>query len=196
MDYSANKKYQSIIATGKTLFWKYGLKRVSIEEICKEAPVSKMTFYKFFPNKLELAKKIIEDLMMDAQQQFKTILELDAPFEIKVEQMMKMKMEGTVDLSAEFLNDIYKHPENGLLASMEKLSTQSHHAFVTFLEDAQQRGDIRNDVKIDYIVYQLNVLSQSVNDEQLQAHYNTPNDLIMEGMRFFFYGIMPNSCKQ
>ena len=51
---TTNPKYLDIFKTAKDLFWKYGIKRVSIEEICKEAKVSKMTFYKFFPNKIEL----------------------------------------------------------------------------------------------------------------------------------------------
>jgi len=58
-----NIKYQAIFKTGKVLFWKHGIKRVTIEEICTEADVSKMTFYKFFPNKIELAKKLIQQIL-------------------------------------------------------------------------------------------------------------------------------------
>ena len=56
-----NKKYKQIIATSKELFWKFGIKRVTVEEICSQAHVSKMTFYKFFPNKIELAKIILKN---------------------------------------------------------------------------------------------------------------------------------------
>ncbi|MDH5400751.1 MAG: TetR/AcrR family transcriptional regulator, partial [Cyclobacteriaceae bacterium] len=59
-DITQNRKYQAIFETAKELFWKYGIRRVTIEEICKEAGVSKMTFYKFFPNKVALANTILE----------------------------------------------------------------------------------------------------------------------------------------
>ena len=49
----SSKKYQDIKKKGKELFWKYGTKRVTVEEICREAGVSKMTYYKFFKNKNE-----------------------------------------------------------------------------------------------------------------------------------------------
>ena len=62
MDTSSNPKKNQILHTSKELFWKFGFKRVTIEEICKEAGVSKMTFYKFFPNKLELAKTILDKI--------------------------------------------------------------------------------------------------------------------------------------
>ncbi|MBE9509365.1 MAG: TetR family transcriptional regulator, partial [Bacteroidetes bacterium] len=34
-----NQKFQQIITTAKELFWKFGIKRVTIEEICQEANV-------------------------------------------------------------------------------------------------------------------------------------------------------------
>ena len=67
-------KYQNVIETGKKLFWKYGIKRVSIEEICKEANVSKMTYYKFFQNKNELVKTIYKNVMEDGMNQLETII--------------------------------------------------------------------------------------------------------------------------
>ena len=189
-DYSKSKKYQDVLATGKELFWKYGLKRVSIEEICKEASVSKMTFYKYFPNKIELAKHILGDIMKQALTQFKEVLDSEDTFEKKVEQMMLMKMEGTKHLSTEFLNDIYKQPENGLLAYMESHSKESQELFIDFLKDAQVKGDIRSGIKVEFIIYQMNLMIQTVNDKTLLDRYKSPNELIMENMRFFFYGLM------
>ncbi|RKY44359.1 MAG: TetR/AcrR family transcriptional regulator, partial [Candidatus Neomarinimicrobiota bacterium] len=43
---SSKKKIDKIVETGKKLFYRYGIKKVSVEEICKEAGVSKATFYK------------------------------------------------------------------------------------------------------------------------------------------------------
>jgi len=51
MKTTSNPKREQILTTGKELFWKFGFKRVTIEEICKEAGVSKMTYYKFFTTK-------------------------------------------------------------------------------------------------------------------------------------------------
>ncbi|MBR8537981.1 TetR/AcrR family transcriptional regulator [Carboxylicivirga sediminis] len=191
-DIAKNRKYQAALSTGKKLFWKYGLKRVSIEEICKEASVSKMTFYKYFPNKIELAKSILKGIMEQAMEQFEELINSDLSFEQKVEQMMHMKMEGTKELSVEFLNDIYANPDNGLLAFMQKYSEQSTSIFAEFLKQAQHNDEIRKDVSIDFILYQMNLMTQTVNDQTLLAKYNSPGELIMENMRYLFYGMMPN----
>ncbi len=55
-----NHRYVQVLAAARELFWKHGLKRVTVEEICREAGVSKMTFYKFFPNKVTLAKAVYD----------------------------------------------------------------------------------------------------------------------------------------
>ena len=54
MSVTSSPKKEQILKTGKELFWKYGFKLVTIEEICKEAGVSKMTYYKYFTNKITI----------------------------------------------------------------------------------------------------------------------------------------------
>jgi AcrR family transcriptional regulator len=54
-----DQKLREILIAAKELFWKHGFKRVSIEEVCREANVSKMTFYKHFKNKIELIKYLL-----------------------------------------------------------------------------------------------------------------------------------------
>jgi hypothetical protein len=57
--------------------------------------------------------------------------------------------------------------------------------------DAQQRGDIRADIKPEFILYFLNKIVEMARDEDLERMYSTPQDLIMELTNFFFYGILP-----
>ncbi|MBK3516314.1 TetR/AcrR family transcriptional regulator [Carboxylicivirga marina] len=190
-DKNKSKKYQSIVATGKELFWRYGIKRVSLEEICKDASVSKMTFYKYFPNKIDLAKSILESILEESFEKFDLILESDSTFQNKVEQMLLMKMEGTKDISAEFLNDVYGNPDIGLHQLMEHAHKRSTKMFTRFLETEQEKGEIRSDIKIDFVIYQMNLMTQIVNDQTMLDKYDTPNQLIMESMRFLFYGLMP-----
>ncbi|NOZ62096.1 MAG: TetR/AcrR family transcriptional regulator, partial [Calditrichaeota bacterium] len=48
--------------TAQDLFFRYGIRRVTVEEICRTAGVSKMTFYKYFKNKIDLVKKLMEKI--------------------------------------------------------------------------------------------------------------------------------------
>lgn len=74
-----NKKYLEIQKTSRELFWKHGFRRVTIQEICEKAGVSKMTFYKYFPNKIELAKTIFTNEVEEGTEKFNRLIEEDIP---------------------------------------------------------------------------------------------------------------------
>ena len=91
-----NLKLNQIVETAYNLFMKFGIRRVSVEEICKEAGVSKMTFYKHFKNKSELAKHIINQIISEAEIKYRDLMAQDIPYSEKVKQMIhiKRKMNG------------------------------------------------------------------------------------------------------
>ena len=185
-----NEKHQQIISTGRTLFWKFGIKRVTIEEICREANVSKMTFYKHFKNKIDLVKCIIDQITEEATVKYQKIMAQDIPFEEKVLQSIHLKMEQTEDMSSEFFDDYYLHADPELSKFlMEKINYSLALVLKDYI-DAQKRGDIRKDIKPEFIMYFLNKMMDMVKDEQLVKTYEHPQDLIMEVTNFFFYGIM------
>lgn len=188
-DHSQNKKHQHILIAGKALFWKHGVKRVSVEEICSQAEVSKMTFYKFFKNKRELALAILEDTMGIALKKYKELIAKDCSFTDKVNTLLQMKMEGAKDLSQEFIMDIYQNPALNLLPYMEELGKKSLALTIEFLLDSQKKGFIRKGIKIDFILYYFNQMMAMTTDKDLLSKYEKPQDLIMEATEFFFYGI-------
>lgn len=186
-----SKKYQDIFNTAKDLFWKYGIKRVTIEEICKEAGVSKMTFYKFFRNKIELAKVILKIVIGNSLEKFEQIVNGDLDFHDKVKEMFLIKLESTKDISVEFISDIYKIQDANLHLIINEQRQKSLKIFVDFLIDSQKNGLIREDLRIEFILYYFEQMTHMMDNKDLVAKYDHPQDLIMESMRFLFYGLFP-----
>jgi len=186
-----SSKYHEIMGTAKTLFWKHGIRRVSVEEICKEAGVSKMTFYRFFPNKTELAKTVLRKVFEDSMVEYRELMASDIPFEEKVRSTLKMKFEGTRDISAELVKDIYSHPDPELGHYLEDRTREAWKEIFNDYSQAQQKGWIRKDLRITFLFYVLNKMQEMAVDEQLQAQYENTSDMIMEIANFFFYGILP-----
>ena len=102
MSNTSNPKRAQIFKTGRDLFWKYGFKRVTIEEICKEASVSKMTYYKFFPNKIELVKTIMDDILRVSMDKYKNIMASDIPYPEKVVALIHLKKDQIEHMSSEY----------------------------------------------------------------------------------------------
>ena len=68
-----SEKFEAILNAAKSLFWKHGIRRVTIEEICEVAGVSKMTCYKYFSNKTAIARYLIEDMFESGIKAYKEI---------------------------------------------------------------------------------------------------------------------------
>ena len=189
-------KRKKIIETGKELFWKHGIKKISVEEICKEANVSKMTFYKFFPNKIEFAQYILDNVIEESLVKFQEIVDSDISFTEKVKQLFVMKLEAAGDISKEFIEDMYKNPDSGLLAYMEKQGERSMKIFKQFIEDSKKKGLIRKDVKVEFILAYQKQLTLMMEDKELMNNYDHIHELIMESMEFLFYGIVERDVKK
>lgn len=188
---NVNDKYLAIITAGKNLFWKHGIKKVSVEEICKKAGTSRVTFYKYFPNKTDLALHLLNEIIDRAFKDYDEIMKSDLSFEQKVEGTIQLKLEGTRDFSMEFLHDIYSGEFPELSDFFMKTVQKSMKNIKDDYTEAQKDGLIRKDIKIEFILYFMNHLQNMISDPELEDLYDSTADLAGELVRFFFYGIMP-----
>jgi AcrR family transcriptional regulator len=187
-----NKKYNDLLKTARELFWKHGFRRVSVEEICKKAGVSKMTYYRLFPNKLELAKTVFDTVVDEGVQQFKNILAEKISSSEKIKKLVQMKLDGTNDISQEFLVDFYNCPELGLTSYIEEKTKKTWAVLLDDFRQAQQKGLFRRDMKPEFYFYMAQKLGEIYNDKKLSGLYHNHRELIMEIVNFFMYGISPH----
>ena len=190
------KKYYDIITTAKDLFWKHGFKRVTVEEICTRSNVSKMTFYKYFKNKTELAIQIIKDMFDENIKKINELMLSDISFEEKMKLQVRMKLEATNDISEEFVKDVYGDNDSEVKKYWEKMANDAIDIVINHYREAQNKGWMRKDIKIDFIIYVINKFFEFVNDDYLISKYDTMQDLIVEINKFFLYGILPYENKQ
>jgi len=184
-------KFKAIVNAAKSLFWKHGLRRVTIEEICQDAGVSKMTCYKYFSNKTAIAKYLIEVMFESGIIAYKEIYNSDIPYEEKVKKVLDLKMSNTHEMSQELLDDIYKNPDQELFETIETIKKRMIRIYLGDIRDSQKTGEIRSDVKPEFMLYFLNNLTEMLTDSRLVDIYPNPEQMISEVMTFFFYGIMP-----
>jgi AcrR family transcriptional regulator len=189
----SNRKYKSILATSRELFWKHGFRRITIQEICDKAGVSKMTFYKYFPNKIELAKTVFADEVNDGMVKFNSLMKEDIPADEKIKKMILYKAESTQNISREFIEDFYMGTEPELKEFVEQLTKEAWSNLRRDWERAQQNGIFRKDFKPDFLLHVSFSLVELMKDEKLAKLYNTPQELILEFTRFIAYGISPRS---
>jgi len=185
-----NPKMKHLVETAKELFFRYGIKRVSIEEICQESGVSKMTFYRYFPNKTAIAKYVLETIFAEGREIINNILAMDLPFEERVKKVLVTKMEYTDKYSREFIRDLMMGTDAELKKYVEGENKKSLTEIRKIFLDAQKKGEIRTDIKIDFIIYMMNVMREVFKDENLQKLYPDMASLMKDAFNFFYYGVL------
>ena len=184
-----NPKQAKLLQTAKRLFWKFGIKRVTIAEICREAQVSKMTFYKFYANKAKIAKAILSALTEKSMKKYRNIMQEDIAFSEKVKKVIQLKLENTTDISQELIKDIYDNKNLELSQLLEKKRQEHFQWVLNDFKKAAEEGHIRKNIKPQFILYFLNKLNEMMMDKHLLTFYKNEQELIMELTNFFFYGL-------
>jgi AcrR family transcriptional regulator len=195
-DLQKTSKYQDIAKTAHHLFWKFGIKRVTVEEICEEAGVSKMTFYRYFSNKTEVAKEVIDNLFKESLISYRALMAEDIPFAEKVKKQILLKFEGTREISSELIKDIYGGQIPELKEYWENRSNDILQEVLSNFREAQEKGWINKHVNVDFIPFYSEKIFEIVSDERAIGLYDNVQGLIMELVNLFFYGLLPHDSER
>ena len=190
-DNNNNTKIQQLVKTAQELIMRHGIRRITVEEICSDANISKMTFYKYFKNKIEITKYLLNQIYSEQITAYRHIMKQKVPYSDKVKDMIQLKHEHTKMISQEFIHDLYKNPIPEIAELLEKFKKESLNEILVDLNQARENGDIRKNLKPELILYFLNHMREMVENGNLLSIYKSPNELIMALTNFFFYGILP-----
>lgn len=190
VDTKTSKKAQTIVAMAEVMFQKYGFKRVTVEEICQKASVSKMTFYKYFDNKEELLKHIIDKWFDDVLSVMTELNALDIPFAEKLRRILRLKEEFITKQSEEFLAD-YINPGPELQSYFQDFYAKGIMVFIDFIKEAQEKGEVRKQIRPEFLIAILNKLIEAAKDPALVSLYPSMKEYSLEINNFLFYGILP-----
>ena len=180
-----------LIEAGHELFWKFGFKKVTVEDVCKKAGVSKMSFYRYFDNKTDLAKRVLDKVISDGVEKFRVILTDDDTISNKMHRFILLKIEGTNDISKEFVQDLYTDQGSDLQLFMAKLSTEAWVSVLDEFRAAQSRGVFRPDFKPEILFAMSKDIAEIVTNPALNSLYANTQEVIVEWVNLITFGIAP-----
>ena len=99
-------KEEQIVSSAKKLFTTYGYKRVSMDEIAKEANVTKKTIYSYFKSKEELLKFLVNQEILNMKKIADKIEDENIPYFENVHNVVYSLIEYKA--KSNFLNSITK----------------------------------------------------------------------------------------
>ncbi|MFA6743374.1 MAG: TetR/AcrR family transcriptional regulator [Candidatus Neomarinimicrobiota bacterium] len=186
---NSNNKLK-ITTAARQLFNKFGFRKVSVEEICQTAGLSKMTFYKHFKNKNELIKYLWQTLIDESWAKLDALEENNASFWEKIQAILKIKAESTSSFSDQYIKD-YLNMAPELQNFYNQIFTETMRRFAIIIQRAQEKGELRKSLRPEFFLAVVNQFLELAKNEQLAKLYPNYSDFAIEINNYLYYGMMP-----
>lgn len=184
---SLPKKQLQLIEAAQALFCNHGVRRVTVEEICTTANISKMTFYKYFTDKWDIAKTVLDYLINTGLSMYYEMIKEPVPFSRKVEKILLLSTTQAHAFGSEYLNDLLK-PDSPLHAYFLEQQKKVTELSIEFMHNAQKEGLIHSDIKMPVVIFMLSRLSELLNHPEFVQILPDIQDRATEIATLFFHG--------
>lgn len=140
-----------IIQQAGRLFFQYGVKSTSMDEVASSLGISKRTIYENFRDKEDLLLSYLKQVCEDRK---KAVQELMERFDNVVEVFLNiMEIHKTATFAnIKFYEDIYRYYPN-VDAFLKEESHKANEFFVQFLKKGVEQGVIRENLNIEVVAF-------------------------------------------
>ncbi|WNJ20294.1 TetR/AcrR family transcriptional regulator [Pontibacter sp. G13] len=144
-------KRTEILKTAKAIFNKYGFKRVSIEEICTQAGVSRMTFYRAFSNKTALVIAVITEMFETEMAETNALIAGSQSLADQLHIIFERKVSFSESLSEDFTRDVLLPANTEIEAHLAQLIRRKTEWMMALIRAGQSRGEIDPHLNLDLV---------------------------------------------
>jgi AcrR family transcriptional regulator len=140
-----------------------------------------MTFYKYFPNKVELIRSIRDEWLEEGFKKFDEIKALAIPFPDKINLMTRWKVELASRINAEFIRDIISNDDAAELFKQRYLGN---------IRDAQMKGEIRSDINLEFLWMVLEKIGELFMEGNWKNVFSELSQYQHQIRTLIFYGLL------
>ncbi len=184
-------KKQKIEQVAKELFLKYGFKKVTVDEICRKAHVSRKTYYTFYENKNALVLYIVDEISKQSLQDFRVLIDGPGSFAEKMSKAMELKFEFSKSISMEFIVDIFDPTATEIMEYWKNMMQESMLLLMNFLKDGQRTGEMNADLNLNFVLWFYGKMSDILKAPEAMMMFGSAEELVKQVTQVLVYGIMP-----
>ncbi|MBN2041761.1 MAG: TetR/AcrR family transcriptional regulator [Spirochaetes bacterium] len=170
--------------TARELFFKFGIKRVSVEEISEKAEISKVTFYKYYKNKMDLAVELRDELMEEGFTAFDEINKQEISFMDKINMMTQWQMEFYSQMNNEFVKEI---------VNLKDVEEEFRKRFIKNVKAGQKNGEVRSDLNLELVFLVSKKLQEITREGTWKELFSDYSEYIKQVRTIIFYGLLSRS---
>lgn len=148
------------------VFRRYGLKKATIDDLCKAAGISRRTLYNYFDDKDTVAATVISLIMRAGTARLREIFHTENSFEEKFGAAVEAKRQFMRRLGPIFGREIEE--ARGPLHDLMVVGREDGLRMIEkFLLASQKRGEVRKDLTLEEMRYMIATCERMRNDADL-----------------------------
>jgi len=182
-----------IIKTAGEMFFRLGIRSVSIDDICHELGMSKKTFYVYFVSKDELVAQLLHSNVVYIAGKMEELLQL-RDFRHLVARFVKHQETEKNDVRRvpQLVYDLKKYYPRQFAKFQEECFKTQKEYIMAYLEQGRQEGLVRANLNIELTaVLFAKINSDAINDfEVIEDHGHNMHQLGYTAMDIFVRGIL------
>jgi AcrR family transcriptional regulator len=184
-----SEKRRNIIKAAVALFSRaHDVRKVSLEDIAKEAGVSPTTIYNYFGTRDNLVTEVARELVHEMMEKMREVNDADLPFPQKVSDMFSGKMDFIGRNSALLPKLLSQNAsiitDSVNMAEMREMSGQ-------FFDSGKKQGYIDQSLDNQTILDYFDILRAGVAAKpELAARFQPGSPLVTDLTRLIFYGLL------
>jgi AcrR family transcriptional regulator len=181
-----------ILETAAEHFYRFGVSKVTMEELADKLGMSKKTLYKYFESKDRLVQALIDSLKQDLDRRSQEILsDVSIDFVEKVKQTTSCVAMQYAKIGKPLLEDLQRNAPQ-IWKQIEELRRERiANRFGKMLAEGRGRGIFRNDIdeQLVLMIY-ANIITNIINPDVLVQVPFSASQVFDAVIKIFYEGIM------
>lgn len=140
---------KNIIKTACDLFFRLGIRSVSIDDICHELGISKKTFYVYFDSKDTLIEQLLQANLQHTARKLEGLLSANSLRGVVTDIVRRNAEQDDVRRVPQLVYDLKKYYPRQFADFQRQAFIQQQRYIRTFLENGIAEGLVREDINIE-----------------------------------------------
>lgn len=161
MAYEKDTLVQKILDIAEAQLFRHGYKALNLNEVAREAGISKVTLYKVCESKYALAEKVVQRFLTAADAEMTALLAGSLPLDEKLRRGIGILSSLYLRMDGRFLADLQSSLP-ALWQLIDETRKRREQALAALFAEAQQRGEVRADVDASLLAASLLILVRGI----------------------------------
>ena len=187
---------EQIVKTALEQFKKYGIKSVSIDDICRQMSMSKKTFYQYFPGKEELVATVLQYMNECVEGMAQKMMEGKSTIEC-VRMLVDMHQNASdVHKEPPFHYDLEKYYPKLYREHVRNIHLGTKQILMQHLQQGKDEGIYREDLDVEMCAVMYSIIQQAYVRNEDEIHTVSPKRLMRFMMESFLRSIVSDEGKK